>query len=296
MSVGGNIIALSGGVGGAKLALGLAACLGPEQLAIVANTADDFEHLGLSICPDLDTVMYTLAGLADPERGWGLAGETWQCMDALAALGGEDWFRLGDRDLATHLQRSLLLARGEGLAAVTARLCAVLDTDRGELAFQTYFVRERCAPRVQAIRYLGADAAVPSAALLARLDGADGVIICPSNPWLSVDPILAVGDLRTRIAASRAVAISPIVGGRALKGPAAALMEQLGLTPSALEVARHYRGLLRGFVMDREDAAQADAVRALGMDVLVTDTVMTDAASKARLAAEVLEFLSGLRA
>ena len=314
MSAGGNIIALSGGVGGAKLALGLAACLGPEQLAIVGKNDDVFEHLGLSICPDLDTVMYTLAGLADPERGWGLAGETWQCMDALAALGGEDWFRLGDRDLATHLQRSLLLARGEGLAAVTARLCAslgvrhalipmseqrvrtVLDTDRGELAFQTYFVRERCAPRVQAIRYLGADAAVPSAALLARLDGADGVIICPSNPWLSVDPILAVGDLRARIAASRAVAVSPIVGGRALKGPAAALMEQLGLTPSALEVARHYRGLLRGFVMDREDAAEADAVRALGMDVLVTDTVMTDAASKARLAAEVLEFLSGLRA
>ena len=314
MSSGGNIIALSGGVGGAKLALGLAACLGPERLAIVANTADDFEHLGLSICPDLDTVMYTLAGLADPERGWGLAGETWQCMDALAALGGEDWFRLGDRDLATHLQRSLLLARGEGLAAVTSRLCAslgvrhalipmseqrvrtVLDTDRGELAFQTYFVRERCTPRVQAIRYLGADAAVPSAALLARLHSADGVIICPSNPWLSVDPILAVGDLRARIAASRAVAVSPIVGGRALKGPAAALMEQLGLSPSALEVARHYRGLLRGFVLDREDAAQADAVRALGMDVLVTDTVMTDAASKARLAAEVLAFLPGLRA
>ena len=314
MSAGGNIIALSGGVGGAKLALGLAACLDPEQLAIVANTADDFEHLGLSICPDLDTVMYTLAGLSDPERGWGLAGETWQCMDALASLGGEDWFRLGDRDLATHLQRSLLLARGEGLAAVTASLCAslgvrhalipmseqrvrtVLDTDRGELAFQTYFVRQRCAPRVHAIRYRGADAASPSAALLARLDSTDGVIICHSNPWLSVDPILAVGDLRARIAASRAVAVSPIVGGRALKGPAAALMEQLGLSPSALEVARHYRGLLRGFVMDREDAAQADAVRALDMEVLVTDTVMTDAASKARLATEVLEFFSGLRA
>jgi LPPG:FO 2-phospho-L-lactate transferase len=176
------------------------------------------------------------------------------------------------------------------------RVRTMLDTDRGELAFQTYFVRERCTPRVQAIRYLGADAAVPSAALLARLHSADGVIICPSNPWLSVDPILAVGDLRARIAASRAVAVSPIVGGRALKGPAAALMEQLGLSPSALEVARHYRGLLRGFVLDREDAAQADAVRALGMDVLVTDTVMTDAASKARLAAEVLAFLPGLRA
>lgn len=312
MSAGGNIIALSGGVGGAKLALGLAACLGPAQLAIVANTADDFEHLGLSICPDLDTVMYTLAGLSDPERGWGLAGETWQCMDALASLGGEDWFRLGDRDLATHLQRSLLLARGEGLTAVTAQLCAalgvrhalipmseqrvrtVLDTDRGELAFQTYFVRERCTPRVRSIRYEGATAAMPAPALLARLETADGVIICPSNPWLSVDPILAVGDLRERIACKKAVAVSPIVDGRALKGPAAALMEQLGLLPSALEVARHYRGLLRGFVLDRADAAQADAVRDLGMEVLVTETVMVDAASKARLAAEVLEFLAGM--
>lgn len=312
MSAGGNIIALSGGVGGAKLALGLAACLGPAQLAIVANTADDFEHLGLSICPDLDTVMYTLAGLSDPERGWGLAGETWQCMDVLASLGGEDWFRLGDRDLATHLQRSLLLARGEGLTAVTAQLCAalgvrhalipmseqrvrtVLDTDRGELAFQTYFVRERCTPRVRSIRYEGATAAMPAPALLARLETADGVIICPSNPWLSVDPILAVGDLRERIACKKAVAVSPIVDGRALKGPAAALMEQLGLLPSALEVARHYRGLLRGFVLDRADAAQADAVRDLGMEVLVTETVMVDAASKARLAAEVLEFLAGM--
>ena len=314
MSETGSILALSGGVGGAKLALGLAACLPPERLSIVANTADDFEHLGLCISPDLDTVMYTLAGLADPERGWGLAGETWQCMDALAALGGEDWFRLGDRDLATHLQRTLSLARGDGLAAVTAKLCTalgvrhalipmseqrvrtVLDTDRGELAFQTYFVRERCAPRVRSIRYEGAAAAAPTPALLAALGAAAGVIICPSNPWLSVDPVLAVGDLRARIAARTVVAVSPIVGGRALKGPAAALMEQLGLVPSALEVARHYRGLLRGFVMDRVDAAYADAVRELGMAVLVTDTVMTDAASKTRLAAEVLEFVAGLPA
>ena len=314
MSVAGGIIALSGGVGGAKLALGLAACLPPGQLAILANTADDFEHLGLSICPDLDTVMYTLAGLADPERGWGLAGETWQCMDALAALGGEDWFRLGDRDLATHLQRSLMLARGEGLAAVTAALCSalgvrhalipmseqrvrtVLDTDRGELAFQTYFVRERCAPVVRAIRYAGASEAVPAPALIARLASAESVVICPSNPWLSVDPILAVGDLRSRIAAKKAVAVSPIVGGKALKGPAATIMAQLDLEPSALEVARHYRGLIRGFVIDRVDADQAKAVRALGMAVLVTDTVMTDAASKQRLAAEVLAFLADLPA
>lgn len=314
MSAAGGIIALSGGVGGAKLALGLAGCLPPERLAILANTADDFEHLGLSICPDLDTVMYTLAGLADPERGWGLAGETWQCMEALAALGGEDWFRLGDRDLATHLQRSLMLARGEGLAAVTAALCSalgvrhalipmseqrvrtVLDTDRGELAFQSYFVRERCAPVVRAIRYAGAAEAAPTPALITRLVEADGVVICPSNPWLSVDPILAVGDLRSRIAAKKTVAVSPIVGGKALKGPAAAIMEQLGHEPSALGVARHYRGLVRGVVIDRVDAAQAEAVRALGMAVLVTDTVMTDTPSKQRLAAEVLGFMADLPA
>ena len=198
MSETGSILALSGGVGGAKLALGLAACLPPERLSIVANTADDFEHLGLCISPDLDTVMYTLAGLADPERGWGLAGETWQCMDALAALGGEDWFRLGDRDLATHLQRTLSLARGDGLAAVTAKLCTalgvrhalipmseqrvrtVLDTDRGELAFQTYFVRERCAPRVRSIRYEGAAAAAPTPALLAALGNTPDALLYAS--------------------------------------------------------------------------------------------------------------------
>ena len=309
-----RVIALSGGVGGAKLALGLTVCLGPDELAILANTADDFEHLGLSICPDLDTVMYTLAGLADPERGWGLAGESWQCMEAMAALGGPDWFRLGDRDLATHLQRSLMLRAGDTLSKVTERLCAalgvrhallpmsddpvrtLLTTDRGELAFQAYFVRERCAPRVHALRYEGAASARPNPALLEWLDSGAAVVICPSNPWLSVDPILALGDLRSRLAAASTVAISPIVGGRAIKGPAAALMEQLGLVPSAFEVARHYRGLLRGFVLDRVDAGQAEAVRALGMAVLVTDTVMTDVASKQRLAAEVLEFLAGLAA
>ena len=309
-----RVIALSGGVGGAKLALGLTACLDPDELAILANTADDFEHLGLSISPDLDTVMYTLAGLADPERGWGLAGESWQCMEAMAALGGPDWFRLGDRDLATHLQRSLMLRAGDTLSTVTARLCAalgvrhallpmsddpvrtLLTTDRGELAFQAYFVRERCAPRVHALRYEGAASARPNPALLEWLDRGAAVVICPSNPWLSVDPILALGDLRSRLAAASTVAISPIVGGRAIKGPAAALMEQLGLVPSAFEVARHYRGLLRGFVLDRVDAGQAEAVRALGMAVLVTDTVMTDVASKQRLAAEVLEFLAGLAA
>lgn len=302
-----RFVALTGGVGGAKLALGLAACLPPESLLMVANTADDFEHLGLPISPDLDTVMYTLAGLADPERGWGLAGESWQCMESLARLGGPDWFRLGDRDLATHLRRGMLLRDGLSLAEVTAALCrslglphalrpmssdpvrTLLDTGQGELAFQDYFVRERCAPRVHGIRYEGVSTARPDPEFLGWLDAGAAVVLCPSNPWLSIEPLLALPGVRERLASACSVAVSPIVGGRALKGPAAAIMAQLGLEPSALGVARHYRGLLRGLVIDRVDAAQAEEIRALGMAVRVTDTVMTDTASKTRLAAEVLE-------
>lgn len=314
MSSSRRFVALTGGVGGAKLALGLAACLPPGELLLVANTGDDFEHLGLPISPDLDTVMYTLAGLADPERGWGLAGESWQCMESLARLGGPDWFRLGDRDLATHLRRGMLLRDGLSLAEATAALCSslglrhalrpmssdpvrtLLDTEQGQLAFQDYFVRERCVPRVHGIRYAGAPQARPDPDFLDWLDAGAAVLLCPSNPWLSLEPLLALPGLRERVASACSVAVSPIVGGRALKGPAAAIMAQLGLEPSALGVARHYRGLLRGLVIDRVDAAQADDILALGMAVRVSDTVMTDAASKARLAAEVLEFAGTLGA
>jgi LPPG:FO 2-phospho-L-lactate transferase len=305
-----RVLAISGGVGGAKLAFGLAALLDPAELLIVANTGDDFEHLGLQICPDTDTLIYTLAGLADPLRGWGLAGETWQCIDALGALGGPDWFRLGDRDLATHLQRSALLRSGLTLSEATARLAAALgvrhaivpmsdapvrtlvDTDRGTFAFQEYFVRERCEPLVRGVRFDIA-AARPAPALGDWLEASirPVAVICPSNPWLSVDPVLAVPGLRERLAALPVVAVSPIVGGRALKGPAAKMMAELGLPVSAFEVARHYRGLADAFVIDREDQAQADAIRALGMRVLVTDTVMTDAGSKRRLAADILGLL-----
>ena len=214
-----RVLAISGGVGGAKLAFGLAALLDPGELLIVANTGDDFEHLGLPICPDIDTLIYTLAGLADPLRGWGLAGETWQCIAALGALGGPDWFRLGDRDLATHLQRSALLRAGLTLSEATARLAAALgvrhaivpmsdapvrtlvDTDRGSFAFQEYFVRERCEPRVRGVRFDTAAAARPAPALGDWLAASvrPVAVICPSNPWLSVDPMLAVpGTARTR--------------------------------------------------------------------------------------------------
>jgi len=311
-----RVIAISGGVGGAKLALGLSAELAPGELLIVANTGDDFEHLGLRICPDIDTLIYTLAGCADPVRGWGLAGETWRCMDALGTLGGPGWFRLGDMDLATHLQRSALLRAGEPLEAATARLAAalgvrhaivpmsnepvrtVVDTDRGRFAFQEYFVRERCEPVVRAVGFDGAADARPAPGLRRWLDAvpAPAVVICPSNPFLSVDPVLAVADLRQRFAALPVVAVSPIVGGRAIKGPAAKMMAELGLPVSALEVARHYRGLVDAFVIDREDAAQEQAIRELGMHVLVTGTVMGDMASKRQLATEVLGLLDAIAA
>ena len=311
-----RVIALSGGVGGAKLAAGLAAELAPEELLIVANTGDDFEHLGLPICPDLDTLMYTLAGVADPLQGWGRADESWHCLQALGSLGAPDWFRLGDRDLATHLARGAWLREGLTLSEATARACAALGvrhaivpmsdapvrtrvlSERGELAFQEYFVRERCAPVVSALRYAGAESAAiaPLVAEWLAAERAPAVVICPSNPFLSVDPILALPRMRARLIRACTVAVSPIVGGRALKGPAAALMAQLGLEVSALAVARHYGALLRGFVLDELDASQADAVRALGLEVLVTDTVMTDATSKRRLAREVLEFVDGLAA
>ena len=314
MSAAPRVLAISGGVGGAKLAFGLAALLDPERLMIVANTGDDFEHLGLQICPDIDTLVYTLAGVADPARGWGLAGETWQCLDALGALGGPDWFRLGDRDLATHLQRSALLRSGLTLGEVTARLAAALgvrhavvpmsdapvrtlvDTDRGSFAFQEYFVRERCEPVVRGVRFAHAADAAPPPALVRWLEAAPppAVVICPSNPYLSVDPVLAVPGLREHLARLPVVAVSPIVGGRAIKGPAAKMMAELGLPVSALEVARHYRGLARAFVIDRADEDQAAAIGALGMRVLVTDTVMTDAGSKRRLAADVLGLLDAL--
>jgi LPPG:FO 2-phospho-L-lactate transferase len=316
MSAARRVIALSGGVGGARLAAGLAAELAPDELLVVANTGDDFEHLGLTICPDLDTLMYTLAGLADPQQGWGLAGESWHCLAALGRYGASDWFRLGDRDLATHLVRSQWLREGATLSEVTTRLRTALGvrhalvpmsdapvrtmvaTDRGELAFQEYFVRERCAPVVTGLRYAGAEDAAPSAEFSAWLttETAPVVVICPSNPFLSVDPILALPRLRTRLLRARTVAVSPIVGGRALKGPAAAMLAQLGHEVSALAVARHYRGLLRGYVLDAQDAGLAAEVRALGMEVLVTDTVMVDLPAKRRLAQEVLRFADGLPA
>lgn len=311
-----HVLALCGGVGGAKLAFGLAAELAPEDLTIVVNTGDDFEHLGLTICPDIDTVLYTLSGLADRERGWGLAGETWSFIAALSRLGGEDWFMLGDHDLATHVERTRRLAGGESLSSVTERLARAMGvaaniapmsdapvrtrilTDQGELEFQRYFVEQRCAPVVRAIRYQGAEDARPSAAFAAALARPDlaAIVICPSNPYLSIDPILAVPRVREELgrASAPVVAVSPIIAGTALKGPAAKLMAELGVAPGVESVARHYAGLIDGLVVDTADTDSISAIEGDGVRAMATQSVMRDDNDRRHLARRTLAFATEL--
>lgn len=307
------ILALAGGVGGAKLAAGLARALPPGELVVVVNTGDDFDHLGLHVSPDLDTVMYTLAGLANPQAGWGREGESWNFMQAMAALGGPAWFQLGDKDLATHVERTRCLRSGESLTSVTRALCGrlgvrhaivpmsddpvrtVVHTDKGELEFQHYFVRDRCEPRVSRIEYRKAGAARPSPAFAAVLadPALEGIVICPSNPYLSIAPILAIPGIRDAVArCGNVVAVSPIIAGKAVKGPAAKLMRELGVEPGALEIARWYRGLARVLVIDRSDAALAPQVEALGIAAAVEDALMRDDADRERLARACLARLA----
>lgn len=308
-------VLLSGGVGGAKFALGLARCLEPGQLTIIANTGDDFVHLGLAISPDLDTLMYTLAGVVNPETGWGRRDETWSFMSALEELGGETWFRLGDRDLATHVERTRRLAAGATLTAVTGELCSrlgvevtllpmsdapvrtIVDTDAGELSFQDYFVRRRAEPRVRGLRYEGAAAAPPAARLAAVLTdpGLAGIFIAPSNPWLSIDPVLAVPSIAAAVRSATApvIGISPIVAGRALKGPTAKIMAELGLHVSAGTVAEHYRGFLDGFILDGTDADSAAAIAGTGIATGTTTTIMNSLDDRIALARYALDFAAG---
>lgn len=306
-------IALTGGIGGAKLALGLARVLAPDRLTIVVNTGDDFEHLGLHISPDIDTTLYTLAGIANPELGWGRADETWSFMAVLERLGGPTWFKLGDRDLALHVERTRRLKAGATLSAVTAHLAeslgvgprvlpmsddavrTVVESDQGPLAFQDYFVGRKCAPRVTAIRFAGADQARPAPGVLAALaePGLAGVILCPSNPWLSVDPILAVPGLREALRASGApvVAVTPIIAGKAVKGPTAKIMAELGLDVSVLSIVAHYRGLIGGFVLDAEDRALESRI---GLPVRVARTRMRSIEDRIALAEESIAFCRAL--
>ena len=305
-----NVVALAGGVGGAKLAYGLAQIVSPDHLTIIVNTGDDFEHLGLYISPDLDTVMYTLAGLANPVTGWGVKDESWSMLAALARYGGPTWFQLGDRDLATHLLRSQWLREGHPYTWVTGELCRRLGirctilpmseqpvhtmilTDKGELAFQHYFVREQCQPMVRGIRFDGIEEATPSQEVINAVRRADAIIFCPSNPLVSIDPILNLPNLRRILTAmpTPRIAVSPIIKGEALKGPAAKMMIELGLEASAIGVAEHLRDVLTGFVFDHLDEMHQDIITNLGLRTLVTGTVMKNNEDRVKLAQEVLEF------
>ncbi len=309
-------LALAGGVGGAKLAEGLAAVLTPDALAIAVNTGDDFEHLGVHVSPDVDTVMYTLAGLANRTTGWGRADETWNFMGALEAVGGPTWFRLGDKDLATSVYRTQRLRNGATLSEITRALCERLGvrhpvmpmsddavrtfvhTDRGRLAFQDYFVRLQCGPQLLRVELERVKRARPSPALARTLASAalEAVILCPSNPYLSIAPLLAIPAVATWWKSRRApvIAVSPIVGGRAIKGPAAKIMAELGAEVSALGVAKHYADRVDAWVIDRADASVRGEIEALGRSVLVTETVMKSPADAARLAAETVRFAKTL--
>lgn len=309
-----KVCALAGGVGGAKLASGLRDVLPPGDLSVVVNTADDFDLWGLHICPDLDTVMYTLAGISNPDTGWGIADETFETLDMLEHYGEETWFKLGDRDLATHILRTSRMRSGETLTEVTAGISValgvksavlpmsddpvstVLETPEGRLEFQEYFVRRGQRDEVSGIELRGIEEARLTERVLAAISGADVVVLCPSNPVVSVGPILALPGMTGALASSPApkVAVSPIVGGRALKGPADRMLASLGHEVSATGVARIYAGLVDGMVVDRIDEGERAGIEALGMRLLVTESVMRGAEDRARLASEALEFGAGL--
>lgn len=299
-----KVVALCGGVGGARLLEGLAQVLPPESLTAVVNTGDDFQHWGLTVCPDLDTCMYWLAGLSDTDRGWGLADDTFHAMSMVERYGGDPWFALGDRDLATHVTRTGWLREGVTLSAVTRRLCEGLgvgptllpmadapratfvDTDEGRLDFQTWLVRRRGQPTVRALHFEGTCIAAPG--VVAAIEAADLVVVAPSNPYVSIDPIMTLSGVRAAVAERLVVGVSPIVGGRAVKGPLAEMIPSLdGEGASAAAVGRHYAGLLDGFVVETGDVAD--------VPYLATSTVMRDAAARRRLAEQVLAFGESLR-
>jgi LPPG:FO 2-phospho-L-lactate transferase len=306
-----GVVALCGGIGGAKLALGLYRTCDPEDLTIIVNTGDDFEHLGLHISPDLDTVLYTLSGLADRERGWGRGDETWNFMAALGALGGETWFNLGDRDLALHVARTEWLRSGGTLSAFIDRTAkqlgigatilpmsddpvrTIVDTNEGELPFQHYFVKRRCEPVLRSVRFAHVETAVaaPVRERFRRFPPPPAIVFCPSNPWLSIDPILAVPGMKEWLnsAGCPVVAISPLVGGKAVKGPTGKIMAELGISPTPAAIAKHYQGLIHGLIIDRSDPPEG-----LDLPFRATETLMQTLADRDRLAQEALDFAAEL--
>jgi len=303
-----KITALAGGVGASKFLLGLTSVMPPEDVTIIANTGDDIEMFGLRICPDIDTVTYTLAGVIDDRAGWGLRNDTFECLHNLASYGEDTWFNLGDKDLATHIFRTNQLRQGSSVSEITLEVCRRLGvrstilpmtdeytptrvtTDDGEMHFQEYFVRRRCEPRVRSLRFDGIDSARPAPGVLDAITGADGVVVCPSNPFISIGPILGVPGVRDALVQTRSkiVAITPIIGGKALKGPAADMLRDLGHEVSAASVAAMYRDFLDIFIVDQSDAGLERDVLELGIEARLADTIMSSLEKKKELASFVL--------
>ena len=310
-----GLCVLSGGVGGAKLVLGLSRTLNNEDFMTIVNTGDDFVHLGLKICPDIDTIIYTLAELVDQERGWGLKDESWNFLDKTKLLGGESWFNLGDKDLATHVHRTQRLAKGEDLTSITKNLASsfgveakivpmtndlvstVVETREGDLAFQHYFVRDRCLPIVKRFRFEGIKSSVinPSIKEYGEENNKSAVLLAPSNPFVSIDPIIGVPGMTEELVKMKGpkIAISPIIKNKAIKGPAAKMMQELGIPSTSIEVTNHYKGLIDAVVIDHADAALSEKIEDMGIKVFVTNTVMHSLKEKITLANECLNFIEG---
>jgi len=304
-----NVVSLAGGVGGAKLVFGLAKCLAHTDLTIIVNTGDDFKHFGLHISPDVDTVCYTLAGLANPDTGWGLANETWQVLSALEKLAAPTWFQLGDKDLATHLERTRRLQQGDSLSEITQDFCkkwgvqckvlpmsndpvqTLVHTEDNEIiSFQEYFVKRNFLPKVRKFEFAGIDQANPTPGLIESILAADLIIFCPSNPFVSIDPILEVRGVRAALENKVIIAVSPIVGGKALKGPAAKMFLELGINPSVMSIADHYKQILTGLVIDTKDADEISNDNHSRIIYYETNAIMKDEDDRIRLACEVIEF------
>lgn len=304
-----RVTAIAGGVGGAKLIAGMVNCLTPENLTIIVNSGDDFNFLSLKICPDIDTICYTLAGISNPETGWGQNNDSWHALQSIRHLGGPDWFQIGDKDLGTHLERTRRLLDGESLSQVIHHFCEawrikynilpmtddtvstiIRTIDRGDLSFQDYFVKNKCEPIIRDIKFKGIRTAKPAPGVLDSIEQADLIVICPSNPWVSIDPVLSVKGILSRIRKKPTIAVSPIIQGRALKGPAAKMFFELGIEPSALAVADHYQNTIRGLVIDQLDANYEDAIFKLGITPFITNTRMISSEDRTRLAQDVLNF------
>lgn len=307
-----KIVALAGGVGGARLSDGLAQVIQPEDLTVIVNVGDDFTFLGLRISPDLDTVYYTLAGLENPETGWGRNNDTWKVLDNLRQLGMPDWFQLGDTDIATHLARTIRLGRGDTLSQITHDFCQVwrikvnvlpmsddviqtmIYTNQGDLEFQEYFVHRRCKPVVKGFSFEGVEKSRPAKGTIEAIDHCNAVVICPSNPWVSIDPILAIKGYKEALKNHPVFAVSPIIGTQTVKGPAAKMFFEMGIQPSALAVAQHYAGIIDYIFIDSSDQDLINDINKLGIQAISTDILMHDRNDRRRLAREIVEVIQSV--